>query len=227
LQPYACDLCPARFPSNPYLFQHKRDVHEKRTYQCAICGKVNKYYVNHSIHMRKHRQDAAEAEASKDLPFPLPPESKTCPQCGKQFVHARRLRSHMNNVHGELQQHGTSASASALSRSRPEARAAGVFTCDACPKIFSTFNALKRHKLVEHPANGVKPVFFQCKLCERGFGLVSTIRSHLRKTHVAHLWPSELLQQNSVTVTAPAGDMPEKTYSLETYFIRNKWSSFK
>src|SRR5271170_7738493 len=98
--------------------------------------------------------------------------------------------------------------------------------CDKCPKIFSSLTALKRHRLVEHPANGLKPVFFQCKLCERGIGLISTMRSHLRKAHAAELWPPELLVHNSFTVAAPAPGAAEedspKTYSLESYFIRNK-----
>ena len=196
-------------------------MHEKRTYQCSICGKVNKYYVNHTTHMRKHRLDAA-AEAEMGLQPQTEPSASTCPHCGKQFVHVRRLRSHLVNVHGiQQQQPGT-----------VDARAGGaiVRACDKCPKIFSSLTALKRHRLVEHPANGVKPVFFQCKLCERGFGLISTMRSHLRKAHATELWPPELLVHNSFTVTAPAlgaagGDWP--TYSLESYFIRNKWSSFK
>lgn len=169
-----CDICQEKFFTEDFLKHHWLAVHTTKTldtYQCKLCGSVNKMYKMlqhflgaHSLmealkceecdstfndetglmsHMKKHMPDRYKYE---------------CGECERKFAVAYALAAHVDSVHKGV-----------------------TYDCDVCGKKFRQRRSLNDHK-VRHEPDYVPPVL-ACNICNKKFATSSGLRGHVEITH--------------------------------------------
>ena len=73
---HSCDICHKTFNRKDILLQHKRNIHVERSFKCTSCDKGFHTEASLQHHMRSH--------------------ARSCPDCGRQFRRADRLKYHVD-----------------------------------------------------------------------------------------------------------------------------------
>ena len=123
-----------------------------------------------------------------------------CDKCGKKFNTARELRLHHERLHE-----------------------GGNYACPSCQMIFSTAAKRKEHQNLEHSTDEK----FQCGVCGKRFGIISSLRSHERvheePKFECHHCKKKLKSRSALTAHERyhTGEKPFECSMCENVFVSN------
>ncbi|XP_050718438.1 zinc finger protein 699-like [Eriocheir sinensis] len=140
---YQCDQCSKPFLKAFNFARHMREVHAiKKSFTCLQCNKA--------FSSKRHLQEHSEIHKDK--------KAHECPQCHHLCYTASGLRTHIQEIHSNLEQH--------------------AYYCDVCGDKFAKVYGLKRHKERKHTKNQLT-----CHICSKSFFCKEDMNKHSR-THV-------------------------------------------
>ncbi|KAK7500269.1 hypothetical protein BaRGS_00008492 [Batillaria attramentaria] len=154
---FRCTFCGESFVRWCQLDQHKQDKHYGMRHECPICHTPCFSQGGLSRHMRAHRLDGSEAAGNKE------DSNCLCPECGKMFVNAANLRTH-------IQKH---------KRKKAHKRR---YACELCEQQYAARSSLERHVAVKHA--GVVEYKYRCAPCNKQFYRSVQLRDHNATHHL-------------------------------------------
>ena len=212
--PFACPMCGAAFASRNIMMLHVRCHSNEKPFKCSICNKAFKlkmYLTRHAflhdaskivhcpichkaIHqpwtLKKHQERCSRA---KQPPVDYDKRPYACLHCGKRFVRKSHLSGHLL-----IHSHTKSYKLNLDDQSQCDA-AENPFVCYICSLAFVQREDLLFHiqdhacvealssesSLCSHVCHhrAVKKSF-ACSICQEKFRSVSSVMSHVRKTHL-------------------------------------------
>ncbi|XP_055543588.1 zinc finger protein OZF-like isoform X2 [Wyeomyia smithii] len=146
---FTCDVCFDVFENEMTLFKHTNTAH------FAECSKACKNCLKvfkTSCEMQKHNC-TSKAHIIK------------CLECTQDFESQKLLRLHMRNAHTKR-----------TCFSNRQSRKVIIHKCDFCTEILPNSHQLIEHGKLVHPSQFI---LHPCDRCEKSFGNVQSIRSHL------------------------------------------------
>ena len=163
-----CGSCEKEFFNSTDLEIHESIQHGIVQQGKKVCPDCKKPYLN------RHKCDKEKTELG----------SVTCQKCGKVLAHEGSLKKHIETVHMEKKfdcPHCDKKWSSASNLAHHIKQAHQPATCELCNNKCSTFNELKRHKVLVH---GIMNGAWLCQLCPKSvFFSERTYELHLKKNH--------------------------------------------
>lgn len=169
---FSCKICPASFPAEDKLKDHKC----KEILGSAFCLLCKKRVNNLRVHMvHKHSNDSTLKETMKS-----DARKTLCPVCGKTFIKDRSLAAHMYTHTGDMPYKCSYCDKGfpnvSILRSH-EKRHIGErsFVCHVCGKGFVYANDHNKH-VKTHEGGPV-----QCHVCKKEFKRPGLLKLHMRR----------------------------------------------
>ncbi|XP_055637188.1 zinc finger protein 728-like isoform X1 [Toxorhynchites rutilus septentrionalis] len=171
---YSCDNCAKTFDRPIRLTVHRAVAHGIEDaanplphFTCEVCGKVYRYKVDFSEHMKTHTKKPSNG----DKHLPKKPTRHSCDICAKTFNRSLRLDIHRASVHG------------IEDADKPLPR----FTCDICGKVchYKAHLATHMEKHLERASKSdkKKPKGHKCNICEKSFYRPIRLAIHRAQSH--------------------------------------------
>jgi len=148
--PMICDLCGKEFAWTSSLKEHKKMVHEGRTYPCPICNKG----LSTKLRVTKHVQTVHEGRTDH-----------MCSECGKSFSLKEHLLRHIKHVHEGIKNHECHICGKKFGdKANLRDHIKGVHEkvkdhkCDLCDQYFVNRWSVNAHKKKSHNINNYKTI---------------------------------------------------------------------
>lgn len=209
---YKCDLCTNVYRHRKSLRDHKEIYHEskqetKMKYKCGDCSRSFATKQNLNRHWRLQHLRVSNNTKNRRRFQPDELGLYPCDACEKVFKQGLQLRDHKELEHGWedalkkkfqcdectrsfctvsiLKRH--SAREHKLNRKRLSVRPSpdefGTFSCDACEKVFGSYQALNNHKDFAHESESQLTKTYLCEFCPRSFNIKENLHNHLKAQH--------------------------------------------
>ena len=148
-----CPICKEKYPMMEVGPHYEECVFkgDGKNTMCTTCGKTFYDSKGYNRHMKVHlrAQGLSEEDAKMVLYY-------YCDRCGKRFTQSTDVKNHIKRVHEGIKTPST---------------------CPICLLTFDTESKMRRHKMLEHPADEK----YQCQHCGKNCGNLSTLNIHMRK----------------------------------------------
>ena len=151
---FDCAPCGKSYKTNPGLIYHNRSVHKKIIYNCEHCDST----FTHTSSMHKHIKEYHGEGLTKEY---------KCEVCGKILGTNENLKKHLKFVHYESQDKN--------------------HVCQECDFRAKEPSRLKTHINTVH----LKVKSFKCDLCEESFDVINYLRNHMKSEHLDGVFSSE------------------------------------
>ena len=163
-----CYICGKEYKTVATLTRHMYLHTDSNKYKCTLCDKA---YASSQL-LKRHYNCAHKRD-----------KNYLCPYCGKRFLQAGGLNSHVRTHTGERPYKCEYCSESfkvqiALIVHRRKHTGETPFECDKCNKKFKTPSQLRTHVKIH---SGVKE--HKCLLCGEEFRLPHHLRAHIARKH--------------------------------------------
>ena len=146
---HKCEICNSIFTQPGAKGLHMTNIHGKNKYQCDMCEKVFTADATRYTHIQRDHLK----------------RKYRCDICNEDFSAKQNLKSHMINIHENIQKH----------------------ECNICHKGFNQVGNLNWHKNRWHN-NGQN---FQCEQCKANFVTLEDLEKHKLNIHDGK-WPCKL-----------------------------------
>ncbi|CAH1792017.1 unnamed protein product [Owenia fusiformis] len=155
---HKCSLCPREYMSSRYYIVHSRNIHGISVLQCKICNKQSQCVSRFTQHFFQH-------QIVKSVKIK---EQHCCHLCGKIFLKARLLTTHIDALHLK----------------KPK------FKCETCLEVFVLRNQFRKHMLknpkcaencTDEYATAPRHI---CEKCGKTFDIKADMDKHVRVVHL-------------------------------------------
>ncbi|XP_059051047.1 zinc finger protein 626-like [Achroia grisella] len=191
-----CDMCDVKMKSWSELTVHYGKIHKSKPYLNCICGYVinsksvlYKHVSDHKLESRKLHNTSQDIGKPSNVNYSSLKIRDfvdfTCNICKKKYTSWYSLKSHTSQRHKIMPIVKcicgiTLKSKSVLYKHIQDHRNPNVLSCDKCPRITKTIEALNKHKMRHIPKSERK---FYCNSCDKVFNTKDGLKSH-SKSHI-------------------------------------------
>ena len=190
---YCCRVCGAGYEVRKEMMAHEASEHAGQVLLCSVCSKTFtrlRQLTTHQRRMHGIREAAVRDDVEKLTPCD---DGKfVCHLCGKNFLHVRSLRQHIDTFHLLEKSYSCHLCPKRFGRkdslNKHQALHTGElnYVCEFCSRAFNQSANLLKHRRLMHTSTsttGQQPRPFACKLCTGRYYSPGELANHVRISH--------------------------------------------